>query len=170
MGLSVLMASVLKLIPMPVLFGVFLFMGVSSMAGIQFLERAHLYFKQVRNHPQVPYVRRVSAKCYNQNQSFSNNLRLLNFKIFFARLGSNLENAYLYHDSDPLARYFVGGKRIAWSTSAPIGHYSPYSFPEIRPTILVQVNGVGCSNTLTCTFPQILFLPGANNHAVPFLS
>ncbi|XP_039593348.1 sodium bicarbonate cotransporter 3-like isoform X3 [Polypterus senegalus] len=35
MGLSVFMTSVLKFIPMPVLYGVFLYMGVSSLKGIQ---------------------------------------------------------------------------------------------------------------------------------------
>lgn len=38
-GLSVAMAPVLRLIPMAVLFGVFLYMGVSSMMGVQFFER-----------------------------------------------------------------------------------------------------------------------------------
>ncbi|OXB77745.1 UNVERIFIED_CONTAM: hypothetical protein H355_013133 [Colinus virginianus] len=37
MGLSVFMTSVLKFIPMPVLYGVFLYMGVSSLKGIQVL-------------------------------------------------------------------------------------------------------------------------------------
>lgn len=38
-GLSVLMAPLLRLIPMAVLFGVFLYMGVASMLGVQFFER-----------------------------------------------------------------------------------------------------------------------------------
>lgn len=38
-GLSVLMAPLLRLIPMAVLFGVFLYMGVASMSGVQFFER-----------------------------------------------------------------------------------------------------------------------------------
>lgn len=55
------MASVLSIVPLAVLFGVFLFMGVSSMSGIEFLERIVLFFKQVENHPQKPYVRRVKT-------------------------------------------------------------------------------------------------------------
>ena len=54
------MADVLKLIPIAVVFGVFLYMGVSSMSGIQLLDRVHLLFQQVQTHPEVPYVRRVS--------------------------------------------------------------------------------------------------------------
>eukprot|EP00064_Thunnus_orientalis_P017640 superscaffoldBa00003804_g17724 len=39
MGCSVFMTSVLKFIPMPVLYGVFLYMGVSSLRGIQDAQR-----------------------------------------------------------------------------------------------------------------------------------
>lgn len=38
-GMSVAMAPILRLIPMAVLFGVFLYMGVASMLGVQFFER-----------------------------------------------------------------------------------------------------------------------------------
>lgn len=38
-GLSVTAAPLLRLIPMSVLFGVFLYMGISSMSGVQFFER-----------------------------------------------------------------------------------------------------------------------------------
>lgn len=38
-GLSVTMAPILRLIPMSVLFGVFLYMGIASMSGVQFFER-----------------------------------------------------------------------------------------------------------------------------------
>lgn len=38
-GLSVTMAPILRLIPISVLFGVFLYMGIASMSGVQFFER-----------------------------------------------------------------------------------------------------------------------------------
>lgn len=38
-GCSVAMAPLLRLIPMAVLFGIFLYMGVSSMIGVQFFDR-----------------------------------------------------------------------------------------------------------------------------------
>jgi len=60
LGCSVLMGPLLRLIPMPVLFGVFLYMGISSMAGVQLIERFKLLFKQAENYPEVPYVKRVS--------------------------------------------------------------------------------------------------------------
>ncbi len=59
LGVSVLMSPILVLIPQAVLFGVLLYMGISSMKGVQLFERIALLFKQVSNHPQVPYVRRV---------------------------------------------------------------------------------------------------------------
>ena len=43
-GVSVKMVPILKLIPMPVLYGVFLYMGVASLNGIQFFDRILLFF------------------------------------------------------------------------------------------------------------------------------
>jgi hypothetical protein len=59
LGLSVLLAPLLKLVPYAVLFGVFLYMGVSSMNGIQFFDRLSLLLMPVKHHPSVSYVRRV---------------------------------------------------------------------------------------------------------------
>lgn len=58
-GLSVLLSPLLKKVPYSVLFGVFLYMGVSSMNGIQFFDRLVLLLKPVKHHPRVSYVRRV---------------------------------------------------------------------------------------------------------------
>ncbi|XP_047543551.1 anion exchange protein 2 isoform X1 [Vanessa atalanta] len=58
-GISVLASSWLRLVPMAVLFGVFLYMGISALGGIQFWDRCILLFKPVKHHPQIPYVRRV---------------------------------------------------------------------------------------------------------------
>ncbi|XP_034483034.1 anion exchange protein 3 isoform X2 [Drosophila innubila] len=58
-GLSVLMAPLLRLIPMAVLFGVFLYMGIASMSGVQFFERVRLYFMPVKHYPPTNYVKRV---------------------------------------------------------------------------------------------------------------
>lgn len=61
-GISVLMSPLLRLVPMAVLFGVFLYMGVSSTNGIQFFDRLKLFFMPVKHHSQASYVRRVSSK------------------------------------------------------------------------------------------------------------
>lgn len=58
-GLSVLMAGWLRHVPMAVLFGVFLYMGISALGGIQLWDRCILLLKPVKHHPQIPYVRRV---------------------------------------------------------------------------------------------------------------
>ena len=59
-GCSVLMGPLLKFIPLAVLFGVFLYMGVSSLSTTQLFDRVSLLFVPVKSHPQVAYVRRVS--------------------------------------------------------------------------------------------------------------
>merc|ERR550539_1248596 len=58
-GFSVLMVPVLKKIPMPVLYGVFLFMGVASLNGLQFFDRILLLFMPKKYQPDLPYLRRV---------------------------------------------------------------------------------------------------------------
>ncbi|KAJ0183991.1 hypothetical protein K1T71_000414 [Dendrolimus kikuchii] len=55
-GVSVLAASWLRLVPMAVLFGVFLYMGISALGGIQFWDRCILLFKPVKHHPQVMHL------------------------------------------------------------------------------------------------------------------
>ena len=60
-GLSVFLAPALTLVPKAVLFGIFLYMGVSAMAGIQFLDRLILVFMPVKHHPNVPYVKKVKT-------------------------------------------------------------------------------------------------------------
>ncbi|XP_052000158.1 sodium bicarbonate cotransporter 3-like isoform X7 [Xyrauchen texanus] len=59
MGLSVFMTSILKFIPMPVLYGVFLYMGVSSLKGIQFFDRVKLFGMPAKHQPDLIYLRYV---------------------------------------------------------------------------------------------------------------
>merc|ERR1719474_1564929 len=60
-GVSVLLAPILKQVPFAVLFGVFLYMGVSGMNGIQFFDRLKLCLMPVKHHPSVTYVKRVKT-------------------------------------------------------------------------------------------------------------
>ncbi|EPY72637.1 band 3 anion transport protein [Camelus ferus] len=60
-GLSVLMWPILSYIPLAVLFGIFLYMGVTSLSGIQLFDRVLLLFKPRKYHPDVPYVKRVKT-------------------------------------------------------------------------------------------------------------
>jgi len=59
LGVSIAMAEILKLVPFAVLFGVFLYMGVAGMNGVQFFDRLTLFIKPVKHHPNVSYVKRV---------------------------------------------------------------------------------------------------------------
>jgi mannitol/fructose-specific phosphotransferase system IIA component (Ntr-type) len=58
-GLSLLLLPLLKYIPLFVLFGLFLFMGVVSMKGNQFFERLSLWATDPELYPRSHYVRRV---------------------------------------------------------------------------------------------------------------
>ncbi|KAK2493221.1 hypothetical protein MC885_009236 [Smutsia gigantea] len=60
-GLSILMGPILSLIPLAVLFGIFLYMGVTSLSGIQLFDRILLLLKPPKYHPDVPYVKRVQG-------------------------------------------------------------------------------------------------------------
>ncbi|MFT5523853.1 MAG: hypothetical protein ACI9HK_001802, partial [Pirellulaceae bacterium] len=58
-GLSLLLLPFLKTIPMAVLYGLFLFMGVVSMSGNQLFERLSLWLKDPALYPVTHYIRRV---------------------------------------------------------------------------------------------------------------
>uniref|UniRef100_A0A803JNR2 Anion exchange protein n=1 Tax=Xenopus tropicalis TaxID=8364 RepID=A0A803JNR2_XENTR len=58
-GLSIVIGDVLRQIPLAVLFGIFLYMGVTSLNGIQFYERFQLLLKPPKHHPDVMYVKKV---------------------------------------------------------------------------------------------------------------
>ncbi|XP_037742974.1 band 3 anion transport protein isoform X2 [Chelonia mydas] len=60
-GLSILMEPILKLIPLAVLFGIFLYMGVTSLNGIQLYDRILLLMKPPKYYPDEPYVKRVKT-------------------------------------------------------------------------------------------------------------
>uniref|UniRef100_A0A3Q2CQZ4 Sodium bicarbonate cotransporter 3-like n=1 Tax=Cyprinodon variegatus TaxID=28743 RepID=A0A3Q2CQZ4_CYPVA len=59
MGCSVFMTSALKFIPMPVLYGVFLYMGASSLKGIQLFDRIKLFGMPGKHQPDLIYLRYV---------------------------------------------------------------------------------------------------------------
>ncbi|CAF0829892.1 unnamed protein product [Brachionus calyciflorus] len=59
-GLSVFLNSILSNIPMAVLYGVFMFMGVSALNGMQFIQRLLIIFMPAKHQPDLPYLRHVS--------------------------------------------------------------------------------------------------------------
>uniref|UniRef100_A0A8C2ZL33 Solute carrier family 4 member 1b (Diego blood group) n=1 Tax=Cyclopterus lumpus TaxID=8103 RepID=A0A8C2ZL33_CYCLU len=60
-GLSILMEPILKMIPISALFGIFLYMGVTSLNGIQLWDRILLLLIPKKYHPNEPYATRVST-------------------------------------------------------------------------------------------------------------
>jgi hypothetical protein len=58
-ALSILILPVIKLIPMAVLFGLFLYMGIATLQGNQFWERFTLFFTDPKLYPDSHYVQRV---------------------------------------------------------------------------------------------------------------
>ncbi|KAM3925660.1 electrogenic sodium bicarbonate cotransporter 4 isoform 2-T2 [Leptodactylus fuscus] len=61
-GISVFLAPVLKYIPMPVLYGIFLYMGVASLNGIQFWDRCKLFMMPAKHQPDYAYLRHVPLR------------------------------------------------------------------------------------------------------------
>ncbi|XP_042192104.1 anion exchange protein 3 [Callorhinchus milii] len=60
-GLSIVMGEILRLIPLSVLFGIFLYMGVTSLTGIQLYERTLLMFTPTKHHPDHTFVTKVKT-------------------------------------------------------------------------------------------------------------
>ncbi|KAJ8253106.1 hypothetical protein GJAV_G00209190 [Gymnothorax javanicus] len=60
-GLSIVMTDVLRTIPLAVLFGIFLYMGVTSLTGIQLYERIMLMVTPAKHHPDHIYVTKVKT-------------------------------------------------------------------------------------------------------------
>ncbi|XP_022327010.2 electroneutral sodium bicarbonate exchanger 1-like isoform X1 [Crassostrea virginica] len=61
-GVSVLLTGILKHIPMPVLYGVFLYMGVSSLRGMQVVQRILIWFMPQKYQPDYMYLRHVPTR------------------------------------------------------------------------------------------------------------
>ncbi|XP_041045441.1 anion exchange protein 2-like [Carcharodon carcharias] len=60
-GLSIVIGELLRKIPLAVLFGIFLYMGVTSLNGIELYERLQLLLMPSKHHPDHVYVRKVKT-------------------------------------------------------------------------------------------------------------
>uniref|UniRef100_A0A8C8TCS1 Solute carrier family 4, sodium bicarbonate cotransporter, member 9 n=1 Tax=Peromyscus maniculatus bairdii TaxID=230844 RepID=A0A8C8TCS1_PERMB len=58
-GVSIFLAPVLKFIPMPVLYGIFLYMGVAALSSIQFMKRVQLLLMPTKHQPDTLLLRHV---------------------------------------------------------------------------------------------------------------
>jgi len=64
-GVSVLMTPILRIIPMPVLYGVFVYMGLTSLGDVQFIERFTVLFMPAKFQPDYIYLRHVKLRRVN---------------------------------------------------------------------------------------------------------
>lgn len=55
------MEPILKMIPMTALFGIFLYMGITSLSGVQMWDRMLLLITPKKYHPSDAYATRVSV-------------------------------------------------------------------------------------------------------------
>lgn len=62
LGLSVFLTSILKFIPMPVLYAIFLYMGVSTLGGLQVVDRILVILMPAKYQPDYFYLRHVNTK------------------------------------------------------------------------------------------------------------
>ncbi|XP_071493352.1 band 3 anion transport protein-like [Diadema antillarum] len=60
-GLSLYMAPLLREVPIAVLLGVFLYLGLCSLSGLQMIERIKVFFMPSKHHPDRRYIRMVKA-------------------------------------------------------------------------------------------------------------
>ena len=58
-GVSLVLLPLLRVVPMAVLYGLFLYMGIVSMTGNQFFDRLKLWFMDSSLYPTTHYIRRV---------------------------------------------------------------------------------------------------------------
>ena len=58
-GMSVMVYSVLKLLPLPVLYGLLFYLGAASLYGVQFVQRFKLLFIPNKYKPDYAYLRRI---------------------------------------------------------------------------------------------------------------
>lgn len=60
-GLSVFLAPLLRSIPISVLYGVFLYLGITALSHLKLTQRINLLFVQAKHHPDHRYIRKVKT-------------------------------------------------------------------------------------------------------------
>jgi hypothetical protein len=86
-GASLLLLNVLRSVPMPVLFGLFFYMGVASMRGNQLFERLRLWFVDPAMYPDTHYLRTVPSKVVHQFTGLQTGLLAVLWAVKVSPLG-----------------------------------------------------------------------------------
>lgn len=79
------MQPLLKEIPLAVLFGIFLYMGVTSLSGVQFVDRIEMLFMPSKHYPDFNYVKAVRNNTMFNFQIIK--FVLLHINVIFSWLG-----------------------------------------------------------------------------------
>jgi sodium bicarbonate transporter 10 len=107
-GLSILITPVLSNIPMPVLYGVFLYMGFASLKGMQFFDRILIMFMPSKYQPDYMFLRQVKNLDLNTAVSLIIKQKKTTSKFYCVGiLGSSYENSYVHYDPIGLSHYVV---------------------------------------------------------------
>lgn len=61
-GGSLLLLPILSKIPLPIVYGLFLYMGVASLGGNQFVDRVRLFVTDPQQYPETHYLKRVPRR------------------------------------------------------------------------------------------------------------
>ncbi|KRZ60302.1 Electrogenic sodium bicarbonate cotransporter 1 [Trichinella nativa] len=61
-GFSIFLTPLMKLIPIPALLGIFLYMGIVSLIGQQFIQRILIVFMPTKHQPDYPWLRMVPLR------------------------------------------------------------------------------------------------------------
>lgn len=107
-GCSVILTPVLSHIPMPVLFGVFLYMGVASLKGLQFFDRILIMFMPQKYQPDHMFLRQVIIVVTSLHWVHYQS----NVLIYAFLLGTNTSSSCFHHNSTDMSRLSLGDKVI----------------------------------------------------------
>ena len=73
-GICVIAYPLIEEIPLAVCYGVFMYLGFSSLSGIQFIEQLKLIFVPSKYHPNRKYIRNVSIMRYTKKKLTISNM------------------------------------------------------------------------------------------------
>lgn len=112
-GCSVVLTPILSHIPMPVLFGVFLYMGVASLKGLQFFDRILIMFMPQKYQPDHMFLRQVifdSSVVPSPFVERLSNLHRFQSYYCFQFSGANTSSPFIHCHPIDLPRLPLGNK------------------------------------------------------------
>uniref|UniRef100_A0A8C5HID0 Anion exchange protein n=1 Tax=Gouania willdenowi TaxID=441366 RepID=A0A8C5HID0_GOUWI len=141
-GMSIVMTHVLRLIPLAVLFGIFLYMGVTSLTGIQLYERITLMVTPAKHHPEHIYVTKV--RTWRMNLFTAIQLACIVALWVVKSTVASLAFPFVLIMTVPLRRLILSRiftERELQAVEIPI---APKQFYNVMISPSVQVPGPGC--------------------------